>query len=130
MEHSILHITKSLGMHLPTFLHKLYATQGKFLRVVWEVWIHSYHTKVKELNLPYYFSVTGGRIIGIITFSKLFVLYEIQTAYPRIWTWFAVSISYDNNHYATSTWLFIYLLDISYESFLQYYWLKHGTHLL
>ena len=63
----------------------------------------SCNTKAKELSLPYYFPIAGGRIIGFIPFPRVLVLCEIQSVSFRIWTRVTVSISYDNNHYTTGT---------------------------
>ena len=49
------------------------------------------HAKVKKLSLSYYLLIAGGRIIS-----------EMQTASSRFSTCFAVSISYNGNHYTTS----------------------------
>ena len=49
--------------------------------------------------MPYYLPIAGGRIIGIIPFPMVLVLYEMQSVSSRIWTRVAVSISYDDNHY-------------------------------
>ena len=62
-------------------------------------------TKVKEPSLPYYSSIVGVRIIGFIPFLRVLVLWEMQSASFRIWTRVAVSISNDDNHYATGTWI-------------------------
>ena len=66
------------------------------------------HTKVKELSLPYYLSIAGGRIIRLIPFLSVLLLCEMQTALSRIWTQVAVSISIDDNDYTADT-LLIYL---------------------
>ena len=50
-------------------------------------------------SLPYYLRIAGGRIIGFIPFSRLLVLYEMQSVSSRIWTRVAVSISYDDYIY-------------------------------
>ena len=60
-------------------------------------------TKAEEPSLPYYLSIAGGRIIGFIPFPRVLVLCEMQSVSSRIWTRVAVSISYDDNHYTTST---------------------------
>ena len=62
----------------------------------------SYHTKIKEPNLPYYLPIAGRSIIRYIFFPKVLVLWEIQQSSFRIWTQVIKSISYDNNHFATS----------------------------
>ena len=53
-----------------------------------QVWIQSFPslsclTKSKEPILPYYLPIAGGRIIGFIPFSKVLVLWEIQSALSR-----------------------------------------------
>ena len=45
------------------------------------------------------FPITRGRIFGFIPFLRISVLCEIQTYASRIWTQYAVSISYDGKHY-------------------------------
>ena len=65
-------------------------------------------TKVKEHSLPYYLPIAGGRIIGFIPFSRVLVLWEMQSALSRIWTHVAMSISYDDNHYTMGNWWFFY----------------------
>ena len=52
-----------------------------------------YHTKVKELSLPYYFLIAGGRIFESIAFARILTLYEMQTTSSTIWTRVAISIS-------------------------------------
>ena len=60
-------------------------------------------TKAEEPSLPHYLPIAGGRIIGFIPFPSVLVLCEMQSVSSRIWTRFAVSISYDDNHYTTGT---------------------------
>ena len=62
-------------------------------------------TKAEEISLSYYLPIAGGRIIGFIPFPRVLVLCEMQSASSRIWNRVAVSISYDDNHYTTSTLL-------------------------
>ena len=57
-------------------------------------------TKAEEHSLPYYLPIAGGRVIGFIPFPRVLVLCEIQPVSSRIWTRFAVSISYNDNHYS------------------------------
>ena len=54
-------------------------------------------------QLPYYLSIARGRIVGFIPFLGALALCEIKTALSRIWDRVAVSISFDDNHYATNT---------------------------
>ena len=61
-------------------------------------------TKAEEISLPYYLPIAGWRIIGFIPFPKVLVLWEMQSVSSRIWTRVAVSISYNDKHYTTSTW--------------------------
>ena len=58
-------------------------------------------TKVKELSLPYYLPIAGGRITRFTPFPRVLVLCELQTA--RIWTKLTVSISYSSNNYTMGT---------------------------
>ena len=53
---------------------------------------------VHAVGLPYYLPIAGERIIGFIPFPRVLMLYKIQTALSRIWTWFVVSISYKDVH--------------------------------
>ena len=69
----------------------------------------SSHTKIKELSLPYYLAIAGGRIVGFIPSTRLLVLFERQTALSNILTWFTMSISYDDNHCTMRTSLSISL---------------------
>ena len=62
----------------------------------------SCHNKVKEPSIPNCLLKARGRIVGLILFSKLLKLREMQTASSRIWTRVAVSISNDDNNYTTS----------------------------
>ena len=62
-------------------------------------------TKAEEPSLPYYLPIAGGRIIGFIPFSRVLELCEMQSASTRIWTRIAMSISYDDNHYTTDTFI-------------------------
>ena len=63
-------------------------------------------TKVVEPSLSYYLPIVGGRIIGFIPFPRVLVLCEMQSAWSRIWTRVALSISNDDNHYTTDTSFF------------------------
>ena len=65
-------------------------------------------TKAEETSLPYYLPITGGRIIGCIHFPRVLVLCEMHSDSSSIWTRVAVSISYDDNHYTTGTYSFLY----------------------
>ena len=65
-------------------------------------------TEAREHSLPYYLPIAGRRIIGFITFPRVLVLCEIQSALSRIWTHVGVSISYDDNHYATGTSILVF----------------------
>ena len=58
-------------------------------------------TKAKELSLPYYLFIAGGRIIGFIPFPRVLVLCEMQSISSRIWTRIAVSIFNGDNYYTT-----------------------------
>ena len=60
-------------------------------------------TKAEEPSLPYYLPIVGGRIIGFIPFPRVLVLCEMQSVSSRIWTHITMSISYNDNHYTTST---------------------------
>ena len=64
------------------------------------MWIQSFPsprlvalTKAEEPCLPYYLPIPGGRFIPFPRVSN------------RIWTRVAVSISHDDNHYTTSTFI-------------------------
>ena len=43
-----------------------------------------FYTKVKELSLPNYLPIAGGRIVGYIPFPKVLMLCEMQTASSRM----------------------------------------------
>ena len=58
----------------------------------------SCHTMLKEPSLSNNLSMSGGRIVGCITFPRVLVLCEMQTALSKIWTWVAVSVSYALHH--------------------------------
>ena len=60
-------------------------------------------TKAKKPSLPYHLPIAGRRIIGFISFPKVLVLCEMQSASARIWTHVAMSISYKHNHYTTGS---------------------------
>ena len=60
-----------------------------------------YRYKVKEPSLPYYLPISDRRIV----FSRLLVLYKMQTALSRFWTWLAMFSSYNDNYYTSA---FIY----------------------
>ena len=60
-------------------------------------------TKAKEPILSYYLPIVGGRIIGLIPFTRVLLPWEMQLAWSRIWTRVAVSISYNDNHYTMDT---------------------------
>ena len=66
----------------------------------------SYLTKAEEPILPYYLPIAGGRVIGFIPFPRVLVQCEMLSVSSRIWTRFAMSISYDDNHYTTGTFFF------------------------
>ena len=55
--------------------------------------------KAKEPSLLYYLHIAGRIIVGFIPFPGELVLCEMQSALSRIWTYVAVSTSYDNNYY-------------------------------
>ena len=84
-------------------------TQGQFkqrltgLNSEFSFSLASGFTNAEEASLLYYLPIAGGRIIGFIPFPRVLVLYEMQLASSRIWTRIAVSISYNDNHYNTST---------------------------
>ena len=60
-------------------------------------------SKPEEPSLSYYLPIAGERIIGLIPFPRVLVLWEMQSATSRIWTRVAMSISYDDNYYTTGT---------------------------
>ena len=60
---------------------------------------HSRQNSIYHIYQP----LAGGRIIGFVPFPRVLVLCEMQSVLSRIWTRVAVSISYDDNHYTTST---------------------------
>ena len=70
----------------------------------------SYLTQAEEPCLPYYLPIAGGRIIEFIPFPRVLMLCEMQSVSSRIRTCVAVSISDDDNHYATGTSTKSYIL--------------------
>ena len=56
----------------------------------------------KEPSLPYKLPIAGGRIDGFMFFQRVLARTEMQTALFSIWTHIIVSISYDDNRFATS----------------------------
>ena len=76
--------------------------------------------KAEEPSLPYYLPLAGGRIIGFIAFQRVLVLCEMQSVSSRIWTLIAVFISYDDNHYITGTYIYIYTHTNKYIYTLSY----------
>ena len=77
----------------------------------------AYHIYMKKPSLLYYLPIAGGKIIGFIPFPRVFVLCEMLSVSSRILTRFAVSISYDDNHYTTGT-------SLPYKSLKN--WLQHS----
>ena len=62
------------------------------------------HIKAKEPSVPYYSSIAGGNIVRIIPFPRVLALWEM----PKCLVWdlnssYHISISYDYNHYTTSS---------------------------
>ena len=56
----------------------------------------SCHAMVKDLSLPDYLPIAGGKIVGFIHFLRVLALCKMETASSRIWTPITVSISYDD----------------------------------
>ena len=63
------------------------------------------YPKVEEADLPYYLFIAR-----YMPLSRVLALFEMQTTLFRIWTWVAMSISYDDNRYTMSA----LKLDIKY----------------
>ena len=61
------------------------------------------HTKVKDPGWPYYLLIARGRIVGFISFPRILVLYQMQTASSKFWTQITVFFSNANIHYTMST---------------------------
>ena len=59
-----------------------------------------YHANIRDTNFTNYLSTARERIV--------IVLCEMLTALSRIWTWAAMSISYDDCHYTTSMHIYRY----------------------
>ena len=76
--------------------------QVHFWSRVSQVWIPSSFTglfarlTVNEPSVPYNLPVAGDKIVGCISFPRVFALWERQTALLRFWTLFVRSISYDD----------------------------------
>ena len=82
------------------------------------------NTKVEEPSLSYYWPIAGGRIMGYISFPRVLVICKMQVTLFGIWTWTAVSISYNSNHYTMNTSFLISLMsDNSKKSFLKNTWI-------
>ena len=77
-------------------------------------------TKAEEPSLPYYLLIGGWRIIGFIPFARVLVLCEMLSVLSQEmdtatrWTRVALSISCDDNHYTTGTYL---SLEVSIQLF-------------
>ena len=82
-------------------------------------------TKAEELSLSYYLSIARGRIIGFIPFPRVLVLCEMQSAWSRIWTCVALSISHDDHNYTTGTSVYV----TANESFFLISKLRFGSDL-
>ena len=80
-------------------------------------------TKAEEPSLPYHLLIAWGRMIRSIPFLRVLVLCEMQSVLSRIWTRFAVSISYDDNHYTTDTFSYIWLYICMCVWMYVYFWL-------
>ena len=70
-------------------------------------------------SLPYYLPIAGERIVGFIPFPKVLALREIQTV--QHWYLFAMSISYDNNRYTTTTTWPLYTVKKSLITIRKYF---------
>ena len=56
----------------------------------------------ERMTAPYYLPIGGGRIVGCIDLPRVFVLHEMHS-FIQVWTQFTMTISNNNNHYATDT---------------------------
>ena len=82
-----------------------------------------YLIKVKNPRLPR----AGGDIVEFIPLPRVSTLFEMRIASTRIWTRVSVSISHENNHFITRTfiymwgdicmrvweWIWVYMYDIN-----------------
>ena len=60
-------------------------------------------TQVKEVSLPYYLAIIGGRTEMFMPFPREFVQSKTQTISSWICTGVAASLSFNNNHYTMCT---------------------------
>ena len=89
--------------YLTTPLHEQDVTQGQFY-VGFNRFEFSFPSRLVTIpRLLLYLPINGGRIIGFISFTRVFALCEMQTVSSKIWTRVIMSISFDGNHYITST---------------------------
>ena len=65
----------------------------------------SFLTKAEEPSPSYYLRIDWGGIIGFVPFPRILVLSEMPSVSSSIWTRVVVSISYDDNHYTTATYV-------------------------
>ena len=77
-------------IYIPTILHKWDVTQGQFLSKVQQVWIQSFPSFILvaiprlKSSLSYYLLIAGGRVVGLISFPMVLVLWEMQSASSKI----------------------------------------------
>ena len=93
----------SLQVCIYQYLPRQDVTQGQFLSRV----------------LLYYLPIDGGRIIVFIPFPRILAICEMQSVWSRIWICVTMSISYDDNHYTTST-----SLQVTYDRLYCSTWYK------
>ena len=87
--------------------HQQSATQGQFLSENQQVWIQIFPSSglvaiPKLPSLPYYLPIAKERIFGLVSFPRVLALWEMLTAFFRIWTWVAMSILNKSNQYSIS----------------------------
>ena len=92
----------------PTPLHEQDAIRGQFfkrglkgLNLEFSFFLTGFHTRVKELSLPYYLLIAWGNIVGFIPFERVSAM-EKANSPIQVWTQVTVSISNDDNHYTMS----------------------------
>ena len=85
--------------HEQDVVHSQSFKQSKEGFEFWVFLLLDWLPKAKEPTLLYYSSIARGRTDRFMLFSRALAQSEIQTAWPRTWTWVAGSISYDDNHY-------------------------------
>ena len=73
MEEKKAGINLYIYIHIPNPSHKQDPIKGQFFKQGLTGLPSPSHTRVKEASLPYYLTIFGERIVGCITFPKLYI---------------------------------------------------------